>query len=268
MEYLESDRIKKIELEMLIKLASYLDSHNLYYVLNYGTLLGAIRHKGFIPWDDDIDIMMPREDYRKLLELYKNGNVIEGCELLFSQDDNEYYYPFAKLCDTKTIAKMEDNVTQHGIWIDIFPVDKVPESRKDSLKLHRKIRFLLRVIIAMTTDFKHIKPNIKVPVKFLFSIYGNIVGKKKITNILERNATKFCNTNSRYVCPIVAQSNSLDGEMIEADFLIPIKVEFEGYKFNAPSNYDAYLKNIYGDYMKLPPENKRRTHGVIAYVRN
>lgn len=267
MKNLTSSEIKSIELNILKQFADFCEKNSLYYTLGYGTLLGAVRHKGFIPWDDDIDIYMPRKDYEKVLDLYKNNQSVGGLELLYSTEENKYYYPFAKLCDPKTVAKMESNLTEHGIWIDIFPVDKVPEDRKKALKFHKRMRFLKRVVIAYTTDFKHRKLDKKTLPKIVFSAYGKIIGKKKITAKLEREAVQYNNTSSRYVCPIVFQT-LLGGEMTETDFLTPVKLQFEQYEFNAPTKYHEYLTSLYGDYMQLPPENKRETHQIIAYIKD
>ena len=264
MERLTSSEIKSIELNILKQFTDFCEENSLYYTLGYGTLLGAVRHKGFIPWDDDIDIFMPRKDYEKIVKMYKNGKSVAGLSLLYSTDENEYYYPFAKLCDPNTVAKMESNLTEHGIWIDIFPVDKVPEDRKQDLKFHKRIRFLKRVVISYTTDFKNRKLDKKTLPKLFLSVYGKIRGKKRITAMIEKEAVQYNNTDSSLVCPIVFQT-LLGGEMQENDFLTPVKLQFEQYEFNAPTRYDEYLTSLYGNYMQLPPENKRQTHEIIAY---
>ena len=119
-EYLTKEECRNIELNILSAIAKICDDNNLKYFMCGGTMLGAIRHKGFIPWDDDIDIMLLRNDYERLVTILKKQKEYPWLQLLDSTVDG-YYYTFAKAIDNTTCAKMEDNVTDHGLWVDIFP---------------------------------------------------------------------------------------------------------------------------------------------------
>ena len=151
---LSRDECKQIQINILNEIATICEINGLQYYLAYGTLLGAIRHEGFIPWDDDIDIYLARNDYDRLAMILKNPQTAKPVWLEYYDGDKEgYYYPFAKAVDNTTIAKMEDNKTQHGIWIDIFPMDNIPNSNKKQEKFVKKGKFLRDLSIAMTTDF-------------------------------------------------------------------------------------------------------------------
>lgn len=267
MKKLTQSEIREIQLNMMKNFSDFCEQHNLYYVLTYGTLIGAVRHKGMIPWDDDIDVMMPRDDYAKLIDLYKKEIYIDNTELLFSTDTNEYYYPFAKLCDARTVAKMRSNLTRHGIWIDIFPVDKIPESPKEASKFQKKMVFFRRMIIAGTSEFKNIKISMKKVAKRTLWIIVMIKGKKNLTIQVEKEAQKYNKTSSKLLCPVAFQAVS-GGIIKEQEFYDRIKVPFEQYEFYIPRNYDSYLSNLYGSYMELPPKNKRTTHGLDVYYKD
>ena len=153
------EECRKIQMNILLVLDDICKRNDLNYYLGYGSMLGAVRHKGYIPWDDDIDICLFREDYDKLIKILKEQQEINWLDIVDSSV-GEYYYPFAKATDNRTIAKMEDNITPHGIWVDIFPIDNVPNSKYRS-KIYIYNCYLLRAMtIAMTTDFSEVK-NVK-----------------------------------------------------------------------------------------------------------
>lgn len=264
MNFLILDEVKNIEFSILKKFITFCGENHLRYALTYGTLLGAVRHQGFIPWDDDIDVMMPREDYNSFIEAFEHRSPIEGCELLSRQKTKGYFYPFAKLCDTSTVAKMEDNHTEHGIWLDVFPVDHVPDDEKKARKFHRHIRFYKNMIISYTTDFSTKHRNWKLIPKFFLAMISRIIGVDRIASYIEKESRQFNNEGTRKIA-IVSWQSAEGGNMGLDEITRPAKVMFNGLEMNAPADYDAYLRSIYGEYMQLPSENKRTTHHVIAY---
>ena len=261
---ISKEQQKKIQLDVLKNIDEFCKENNIKYSLAFGTLLGAVRHQGYIPWDDDIDIMMPRKDYKRLLSLYKQGKKIKGIELLYSTYTNEYYYPFAKLCDTNTIAKMQSSVTKHGIWIDVFPIDKVPSDTTKTVLFQKRMILLRAAIISFATDFKHRKFDIKTIPKLFLSICVKVIGGKRMTLIMEKEARKYNNSTSDRYCPVIWQA-ATGGILTKEELKNRIKIPFEQYEFYAIKNYDSYLKSLYGNYMVLPPENKRITHGLEVY---
>lgn len=259
-----SEKIKEIELNLLIEFGDFCRKHNLYYTLAGGTLLGAIRHQGFIPWDDDIDVIMPRKSYNLFIEMWeKNKESSNSLKLLYPGKE-EYSYPFAKLCDRKTIAKMTDGTTKHGIWIDIFPLDNIPD--KNSInKLFKKARILRAVAISMNTDFKHVKIDYKLIPKLGLKIFSLAIGKKNVLHLIEKNAESFNkNKESHYIGGVV-WGYGIGEIMKKSDYLKPVKVAFEGHEFVAPSCWKSYLSGLYGDYMKLPPVKDRKNHSIKAW---
>lgn len=141
MKKISSKEIQTLELDILKKFKNYAKQHNISFFLCGGTLLGAIRHKGFIPWDDDIDICVPRDSYDKLIELAKENRFIDGTNYKFCLPlDENYIYPYIKIINTNTIVYEKDIKKEYclGVWIDVFPLDKFPKKQDDIKKVIRK----------------------------------------------------------------------------------------------------------------------------------
>ena len=268
MRKLEIDEIKKIELEILKTISEFCDSNHLKYYLTYGTLLGAVRHKGFIPWDDDIDINMPRNDYDRLQTLLKNQHFLfnEYTELK-TPDSKSYQYQFLKVFDNRTIVYEKNMKKKYkaSVWIDIFPLDKLPEEKKKQnafmsklLKMRKYYFYTIEKKFSGNSTFGNIKYSI---IKFIMTpIYFLINQKKRIA----KYARKYINKNTKYVF------FSLNGDsyktIFEDNILEQTDIIFEDYKFTTFKNYDKVLTQLYGDYMQLPPPEKRvLAHSLTAY---
>jgi lipopolysaccharide cholinephosphotransferase len=267
MKKLELSDIKKIQIEILKEFSKYCDENGLVYFLGYGTLLGAVRHKGYIPWDDDIDIIMPRGDYDKFIYRFCSDN--KKLELLDISNEPNYTFPFAKISDSSTILQ-EDyaiNFNRLGVNVDIFPIDGAPKNKEEADEILRKVKFyrnMLKVKYAKVSTRKNFLINlIAILGKILlyFVDYRNLL--RKIDTISRR--FKF-NQNNDAGCLVW---NYGAKEIMSKDiFSKSIKIEFENEFYNAPEKYDEYLKNLYGDYMTLPSEDKRVTHHTFkAYWR-
>ena len=263
MKEINLNELKEIQLDMLKFVKNICEVNNLKYFLCGGTLLGAVRHQGYIPWDDDIDIFMPIEDYKKFIKIIKDNNEI-AYSILDPYDNDEYYYFFSKLIDNRTVM-IEDNMPQingFGVYIDIFPIYGLPNytSQLDDyvdkmLQLNDiyKVKACPQTWNYSKNKFKKI---IKSIVKFpMYCKYKNIASKKRILSLLEENnynKTKYVG----YILSAYEKKEILDKRVF--DKAIPMK--FEDEYFNVPIGYDQYLKQIYGDYMKLPPLEKRQSH--------
>lgn len=248
-------------LDIMSEIDKVCTENSITYTIGGGTLLGAVRHKGFIPWDDDIDVFIERADYDKLIALLRQSD----CDWLSILDDNVegYYYPFAKAVDNRTVAKSELSATKHGIWVDIFPMENVPDNR-----LRRKIflkccQFFRAVIIAMTTDFSAVGISGKGLTKHILDFMAKAIGYKRTYKIISKFMRK--HNASLSECEAVAWT-PYGREYIEKSLMQDVSnYDFEDKKFKGITNYDIYLQRTYGDYMQLPPENKRQNHQVTAY---
>lgn len=265
----ESDKVirevQKVELKILREVASICEKHGLRYFLYYGTLIGAVRHKGFIPWDDDVDIVMPREDYKRFLEIAKK----ELPSHLFLQHrttDRGYCYLIAKVRDSNTTfieqAGYAFKNMHQGIYIDIFPLDSV-----DGLKLKQKILVkTLRVLWNVYFMKKHpYYTEQNVLQKINLSIYKLLpLNCSLLARIYEKLSMLCKDKKSEYVADFT--HNPKMKQIYRREWFSQIvKLEFEGELFNVPSGYDECLKHVYGDYMQLPPEEQRRPkHNVFC----
>ena len=259
MEKISPEEIKQIELNILIEFDRFCNEHGLKYVLDGGTLIGAIRHKGFIPWDDDIDVAMPFPDFLKFAELYRKESVDKPIKLLYGLDDS-YGFHFGKLVDRRTIVKssFRQDKSLYSVWIDVFPMYSMDDD--DDLaqtKIDKILHYYAKTWGCMCVNYRN-------PVKKLYHLlFNDRMLKhymKKINGILFEH--KYGSTKRIRCTPVVCDKLIPAGN---DHFENRIKVEFEGHKFYAPKDYDAYLKRIYGNYMELPPEDKRTTHSIEAY---
>lgn len=256
---------RNIQLEILTAIDKLCAEYGLTYYLAGGTLLGAIRHKGFIPWDDDIDILLFREDYNRLIRILKEQKAYEWLTVIDDSTDN-YFYPFAKAVHKHTMAKMEDNKTQHGIWVDIMALETVPQDAHARKSYLHHCLMLRAVVLSMTTDFNGVNLwNKKVMLKRFLNIFASCIGRRRIYQFCKKYMTKYNGTYSEYVC--CTFSAYVEREyMLRQEFQPVIKISFEGSFFNAPKAWDMYLRKLYSaEYMELPPLEMRKTHSITAW---
>ena len=250
---LKQEEIKKIALDVLIDVADFCDKNNIVYYLSCGTLLGAIRHHGFIPWDDDIDIMMFRTDYNIFLSKYKS----EKYKLL-KPSAGMYYY--AKVYDSNTI-KIEPNIDYKkydylGIDVDIFPIDGIVNDDKVINKMRTKTK-ILETLLRLSNQPIFYRKN---PLKCVNRIIPRMIGSKRLVKMIENNCQKFNINDCDYVIRMRNSPNGFTGAQKKDVYYPPAKREFQGYMFNVPNDYDRWLSNFFGDYLTLPPEEKRKSH--------
>lgn len=253
MKQVSIEEYKKILLNILIKVDQICRENNIQYFLFAGTLLGAIRHKGFIPWDDDIDISMMREDYDKLARIIQNGTY--GLNFIRIEENNDSIYPFGKICDSSTVLVERNfkSVSGYGAYIDVFPFDYMPDSKEEMTKISkkwfRKYKFLMHS--ARTSYEKTNSPILNIKRALVFAIATRFETYNLVTEMNE--ALKKMNDKKTHCVGLAWWKNAWLAE----DFLETSEVDFEGHKFMAPKNPDRVLKTHFGDYMKLPPEDQR-----------
>ncbi len=259
------EALRERELELLKIFISVCERLDLNYFAVEGTLLGAVRHRGFIPWDDDIDVGMLRDDYESFIE---NATELlpDGFFLQTRQTDSEYPHCFAKLRNTNTVfleTSCKNINMNHGIYIDIFPFDYYPDGLiKGYIFDFEKllIKYRVREVFYVPEDSTLSVSNILRRILTLISR----VRYKSVNDALERQE-KLIKSFSNTKRVINNGSPWKNRERVDASWIAStVKLNFEGISINAPSGYDNYLKHVYGDYMTPPTEDKRIPHHYIC----
>lgn len=263
MKEISSNELKKIELRLLKEIDKVCRAQHIYYSLDGGTLLGAIRHNGFIPWDDDIDILMTRENYDRFIDYCKKNKT--SFSLLSSETNDKYGYLFAKVMDMSTILQEHvgnRNNIEMGVCIDIFPVDYLGNSFKEAKKNMRKTSFLRELLVARNwKTFKRSKTKsiIFEPIRFLLFILSRFANEKKLIYKIKRKNEIFSKTFKTYsgcICGSYRYKEIVKTSTYK-DYALH---RFEDSDFYIVCEYDYYLSSLFGDYMKLPPKEKQITH--------
>lgn len=239
--------------------------NELRYFLCGGTLLGAVRHNGFIPWDDDIDIMMPRRDYDRLLEVWPDNSYFA-----FRNYKNTPNFPYAygKAFDTRTIKQepLRKKCQLIGVDVDVFPIDNLPDDHTKALKLFNDVSYyssrLYKHIYGFHAGIRSLKSNFALLYGRFLELLGAETINSLIVNISEC-AQRFSEVETDY-CGITSISHYGIKEMNpKTNYSTAVNVLFENQYYPAPVGFADYLKRLYGDnYMQLPPVESRQTHHI------
>lgn len=257
--------MKQIELELMDELDRICRSQGITYFIAYGSLLGAARHGGFIPWDDDMDVVMLRDDYERLMVGFDEWRQSDRFKMI-SYRDGESIFQFAKLTDstTRVMENFIEKSRSNGVWIDIFPLDYVDPS--DTAKFNkvfaRNARWgLLRnfIVTDMHTGTNgFIKLIKKIVCPFVKGFDPKVYAKK-----MDDNARYAWQKPTSLVADIVADGRK--GMLYPIELFKPIDMPFEDRTYLAPAGYERYLSIQYGDWQTPPPEDARLVHTFEAY---
>lgn len=267
MDYLTLKEKQQLSLDTLLFFHNFCTNNNFSYFLAYGTLLGAIRHKGFIPWDDDVDVFMPRPDYERFLETFRDT---EGNYRLVSiENDKDYMFPFAKLENLTSARIVRDGEIDHqGLGIDLFPLDGVPTDLKAEESLFSLKRYVLDKIVYRFEYY------VRLPKDSLFNrvrrLSGELIYSLGLLKLLAKLASRNQMTTDYYSSNSVTYMFQLSGKKkhyyFDRSYFTPVLKEFEGNLLIVPEGYDEILTALYGDYMTPPPEGSRTSTHLDLFI--
>ena len=264
MEKLNLEDIQRVGDEVLLYIKRVCEDNHIRYFLASGTALGAKRHSGFIPWDDDIDIYMLRQDYEKFSSVIDNEK--SPFKLLDVYRDDKYFLPFSKMVDTRTIMDwpIVRNDYTFGVWVDVFILDNVPDSDKECRSFHRKLDLLQRFY---TAALYKIKPQTLRDKVYKLALCWTIpIGPRFFSKRLDKLSQKYNKQVTKRVGQNSFTAYTRDKEVFSKDFFEKEDLlDFCGVKHPTPFNTHEYLTHYYGDYMTLPPVEKRVSHHTISF---
>lgn len=256
------------------KFVEICEQHGLTYYCVGGTAIGCVRHEGLIPWDDDIDVGMPRPDYDRLLEIAQETD-FGAYDLVTPYSKGYYPYFFGKFCDARTkLIENERVPCMYGAYIDVFPIDGTAPTREEAagmVRLFKRWSNKIDAVLTLMTIREWLSLALKPKEwgRMAWHAAGRLMGRERlrmlIINRLERIVRKYPYEESPYVVNYGGAWG--EKEVHPREWIFPlIRGRFEGMEVNLPGDYDRYLRQIYGDYMQLPPEEKRVSQHRHAMV--
>lgn len=246
--------------DLLQKIHLICEENNIRYTMMGGTLIGAVRHQGFIPWDDDVDIGMPYEDYKKFINVV-TSHEYKGLAFGIPGKSDDYYQTFVKVFDTTTTLK-ENNRTKSkakGIFIDVFPIAYVGDNWLQAYGAVRTHRFWRDILTRK--DF-HLSKGLFVIVEWIYILLGKFVSLNFAIQQINAHYEKLALKKTLLMADLDGNNKGIVPAYLFDEFTL---YEFEEFHFYGMKKADEYLRRVFGDYMKLPPQNQRKPHH-IAYM--
>lgn len=266
MKEISLNELKELQMDILDYVDGFCRHHSIHYTISGGTLLGAVRHGGYIPWDDDIDIQMLRTEYNRFTELWNKEKDHGFLELVNIESGNSMGYPFGKIHDTRTVTLI-DGLERTGVFIDVFPLDDVV-NEDDFIERHRDILDLYkkRALVFDRMKLKEGHLNLKSRIRLLLShipkeAYNDIA--EEINSLAQRFSTGKHDFVFELVAGLLCKS-----PIPSKVFSLYKDIVFEDRTYMSVADTDTYLSHTFGDYMTLPPMEKRVSHhGYMSYWR-
>ena len=260
MKELSFQDIQKESNSILKFLKEKCEIHNITFFLGFGTALGAVRHKGFIPWDDDVDILMFRKDYERFKEVMRDEK--GRYKLADVEIDNNYFLLMPKVYDTTTYSvwPVSNIPYDYGVWVDIFIIDGISEDKNKQLKLSKKLNKIqdrYNFSIYKLKHYDNIKTKLHMFLKSWPKLFGPRYFVKRLYKILKKEMVDSNIVANMIFVPKNDRENFLFKKSIFGDGKL---MEFEGELYNVPEKVENYLLMLYGNYMELPPVDQRKSH--------
>ncbi|MEY8462818.1 LicD family protein [Streptococcus merionis] len=256
--------VQDLAFEILKYIKEICEQHSINYYLAYGTLIGAVRHKGFIPWDDDIDIMMPREDFERLVVIMREFPH-PYYRLISSETDNRFQVPLPKIIDSRTILIQDYDIVESiplGVYVDIFLVDGAGDDYLDAVK-HYDQAFLYYQLWKKSCLklFPSSLSYLRGFLRWIKNLPYIVRGSKYYMKLLKEHNTTYEFSKSHYIATFeTGTSDASKCIWKKTDFDNKTKLEFNGDLFQVPKEYEKILTGEYGDYMVLPDIDKQVSH--------
>lgn len=259
---------RQIQLDILRNIDLFCKDNSINYSLAFGTLIGAVRHQGYIPWDDDIDIMMTRENYEKFRSLYKSSDY----PLVDLKNDNTHPVPMGKVYDSNTYFYYRKKIKRkYGLFIDVFPFDLVPEKGDERKLWLKSIKKYISYNSYKNNTFSYILSLSSLKEKVRASIIKIFSNRSAIHMKLEELYTKYQYNESNFlsVPAVMVMTKENQSKLFPKNLFDQYtSIEFEGIQFQCIKDYDTFLKIYYGNYMELPPvEQQVGKHEIVAYYK-
>lgn len=264
--FLSLDEVHAELLKVLVRFDTFCKEHEVRYSLAGGTLLGAVRHKGFIPWDDDIDLNVPRPDWDRLVSMRDELKHDTGLEVIpfFGSDIDAT--PFIKVIDSHIAVQSESEREPSYLWVDVFPVDGLPESLQKTKRVYKQALFIRKslAIAVSTAESGHSAPR-RIFKKAMGPVLRAVNAQRFLGAKLDSFSRKIPFGSTPYVGGVAWGMYGAGERVSLGGFERLVSLEFEGFAFSCMSCWDEYLTGLYGDYMQLPPVEKRATHEMRAW---
>ncbi len=249
--------LRSVQLGILDDIHDFCTERGIRYFLSCGTLIGAVRHKGYIPWDDDLDLYMPREDYERFLSEFESRS--GHCRVLDPDKEERYFYTFAKVVDTRTLlVETETEGYRIGVYVDVFPVDYVTDDMRVRRRVFRRKRLLYKIRRCKISQKNYLKSALAYWCYRLLPVSVGALDRLISRMVVLREPT-FTVANMTEAGP------GIDACLPAKDIEDSVDILFEGKLYKTMIGYRDYLARTYGDYMTLPPVEKRVTHSFEAY---